>query len=180
MIILSLFPFLAIAAIILWLLSFSISFRVLVAFADLLLSIFHHHGTVALSHCLKRTETFGTWHVCGHAAVAHGGTGRWWRDGETRHATQAPRPSRKGRGLPRSKILQKCFFRHGRCHGWIINDIYWVRRATYMHNTAEKTNNIYKHREIQTRGEDEIYSNNHWWYRHNGKKNMQEFYDHRE
>lgn len=145
--------FLAIAAIISQLLSFSIIFSVLVAFTDLLLSIFHHHGTVALCHCLKRTETFGTWRVCGHAAVAHGGTGRWWRGGETRHATQAPRPSRKGRSLPWRKVRQKCFFRHGRFYGWIINDIYWVRCATYVHITAEKTNRTYTNTEKYKREE---------------------------
>lgn len=33
----------------------TISFRVLVAFADFLLCIFLYHGTVALCHCLKHT-----------------------------------------------------------------------------------------------------------------------------
>lgn len=139
------------------LLVFSISSDALVAFADFLLCVFLCDGTVALCNCLKHAKTFGVW--C-HVASAPGGAWRWWRGGQTWHATHTLWwPCHTGNGLSGWNILEEFSFRQTlfmRFHGLIIEDIYWLsawHTCAHACKIQQTRTNIHKHGETQRRGE---------------------------
>lgn len=140
------FLFFAIATTMSQLLVLSISLSALVAFADFLPCVFLWDGRIALCDSLKRTKTFSAWRVCGHTATAPGGAWRWWRGGQTWHATHTLWPCRTGNNVSGNSILRECFFSCGRFYGLIIEYINCLN-VPHSQNTADDNHtNTGKHK----------------------------------